>query len=445
MISGLSALIADAATAQTEPPGAHPPEVSDEEPCTDSPQLEPCDCPAGEPDGRSTVAAKQVAIVPSPAPRPHRGLYLNASLGLGELQVDFLDRSMAGRISPLALEIGVAATSNLIVLSQVYDAHAFGPISDGSQPSFLDLHGLGAGAKYTILPSNVFLSGAMLFFQLSKGVGDLSVSGQQSYWGVGGRLSVGKEWWLSPSWSLGLAGEAVLARMRNNSNYPQSENYDYTAKVFSLLLSTSFNYPPSYPIEPIAPSGTGVPASAPSPFPAGRHTHDGLYVSARLGVGWLWVRSSGAEVASGRGFPFGLSVGFAPISSVVVFAEFFQTSFFEKDSSDLGYWDAVGLRGFGPGLKYYLMPANLFVSGSLLLSRLTVHSSVDARTGNPSFASDLGVTGRFSAGKEWWVSAEWGIGVAGELLLGRMGRSLYDEDDAYTVKGFSLLISASFN
>jgi len=62
--------------------------------------------------------------------------------------------------------------------------------------------------------------------------------------------------------------------------------------------------------------------------------------------------------------------------------------------------------------------------------------------------SNWGVTGQLSAGKEWWVSSNWGLGIAGELFLGRMaggsepGRT---ETHPYTVKGFSLLVSASFN
>ncbi len=52
-------------------------------------------------------------------------------------------------------------------------------------------------------------------------------------------------------------------------------------------------------------------------------------------------------------------------------------------------------------------------------------------------SSAWGLTGRFSVGKEWWVSSNWGLGLAGELLLGRMSDQ--------SVSGASLFAVASFN
>ena len=44
---------------------------------------------------------------------------------------------------------------------------------------------------------------------------------------------------------------------------------------------------------------------------------------------------------------------------------------------------------------------------------------------------------------ELWVSSDWGLGLAGEVALGRMGGR--DQWGTYSARGFSLLASASYN
>jgi hypothetical protein len=154
---------------------------------------------------------------------------------------------------------------------------------------------------------------------------------------------------------------------------------------------------------------------------------------------------------SGLSTPFGLSAGIALTNSLVLFGEFYRALVPRGVDGDFENFD---LQGFGPGLKYYLMPINIFFSGSLLLSRVSLQNGYGGDARVPLIISETspwGVTGRISAGKEWWVSADWGLGIAGEFLLGRMSGS--DPiptasgvgEDRYTVKGVSLLASASFN
>lgn len=90
------------------------------------------------------------------------------------------------------------------------------------------------------------------------------------------------------------------------------------------------------------------------------------------------------------------------------------------------------------------MPINIFLSSSLLVSELGFHDRYpgDYRGRQTiSQTSDWGMTGHFSAGKEWWGAVDWGLGFAGDVLLGRMG----GHDASYTIKGFALLLSSSFN
>jgi hypothetical protein len=374
-------------------------------------------------------------FAPSAAFRPHRGLYLNAFLGSGEIQVNFANHRISGSTYPLGLAVGLAATNRLVLFGELYEAHAFKALSNREGISTLDLYGFGPGLRYDFMPASMFVSGSML---LSK----LSYTGtERSHWGVTGRFSVGKEWWVSPNWSLGVAADVMLGRIDSKTFGSEGLSYEYTVKAFSLLFSSSFNYPSGSPPSAAKPgtlSGDSDPVTAPYESSAGYHTHDGFYLSARLGLGLLRVGLSGATAITGLGYPFALSAGFALTRSIVLFSEFYRASALDP-SGGFKVADIV-LQGLGPGFKYYLMPKNIFLSSSLLISQITFNHSYlgdyRAGIGSTSSTSPLGITGRISAGKEWWISGDWGLGIAAECLLGRMESM---------AGGFSLVVSASYN
>jgi hypothetical protein len=390
--------------------------------------------------------------------RPHRGVYVAAHLGAGNLRLSFPNNSVAssrtytisGTSVPVGLELGIAAAGNLVVFVQLYDVHIFTPISDYDELDTLDLYGFGPGLKYYFVPRNVFLSSSLWVSQLRiERPG--SYYDTTTHWGAVGRLSVGGEWWVSHGWAIGVAGEAMYGRIGGKA-YGSSPGYEYTATGLSLLVSGSYSYPAGHVYSQTAgfPEPGGAPEDAgqialPSVGAGGYHAHDGFYMSARVGLGWLWTSADGTAFASGSGYPFGLSAGYVVARSLIAFGEFYDLAFRNPSSGD---WNNLEFLGFGPGVKYYL-PWNIFVSGSLLISRFHADggSPGDTRYGYTD-TSQWGLAGRFSAGKEWWVSANWGVGIAVEGFVGRMAATLepWEEDEySYTVKGFSLLASASFN
>jgi hypothetical protein len=435
----LPAFWAGTVTAEPEPPTPNPEPQTGAESGKPSPPLPRCRCRCRQ---RGVLlpepGAEREPFVPSAEPRPHRGLYLSPSLGMGELHLDFADRTVMGRTFSVGAELGIAVASNLIVYGELYEAHLFSPISNDEQLASANLLGFGPGLKYYVETTNLFLSGSLLFSQFRRNGTDSNYAAtEKSYWGAGGRFSVGREWSVSRGWSLGLAGEVLLARMRRNPESSFADKSESTAKGFSLLLSCGYSYPPTDAGEP-SPSGDRGPPPRPSFPPVGYHMHDGFYASARLGLGWLWVNTGSSALMSGRGFPFGLSVGFAPRQNLIVFGEFYEVPIFNPTSPVSGRFADLDLQGLGPGIKYYVMSKNMFLSGSLLISQLSFHNGIPS---DPEYGisktSDWGVTGRASVGREWWVSADWGLGLAGELVLGRM--------EGYTVKGGGILLSASFN
>jgi hypothetical protein len=67
----------------------------------------------------------------------------------------------------------------------------------------------------------------------------------------------------------------------------------------------------------------------------------------------------------------------------------------------------LDLSAYGVGVTYYMMPANVYFSPSVGMGSLTLSSS------GVSVESDYGLMVDFTAGKEWWVSENWAVGVAG--------------------------------
>lgn len=66
-------------------------------------------------------------------------------------------------------------------------------------PSELSLSAVGAGLTWYALPSG-------LYFSASLGFADLNLEDAESGTGVALDVTLGKEWWVSSRWSLGLAG-----------------------------------------------------------------------------------------------------------------------------------------------------------------------------------------------------------------------------------------------
>lgn len=69
---------------------------------------------------------------------------------------------------------------------------------------------------------------------------------------------------------------------------------------------------------------------------------------------------------------------------------------------------ATVLAGIGPEVTYYFMPANVYVFATLGFTSLAI-----IPLGQNSASGHGGFGGRIGAGKEWWVSRRWGLGLVG--------------------------------
>jgi len=135
---------------------------------------------------------------------------------------------------PFSLSLGRTVAPNLVLFGEFFDMKLRQTIVSTVD---YELVVLGPGATYYLMPSNTFVSASLGTSQLTcrSGIPADTRYGSclRSDWGLTGRLSLGKEWWVSSSVGIGIAGEAFLGFY--------SQPVSQTVGGFSLLTSASFN------------------------------------------------------------------------------------------------------------------------------------------------------------------------------------------------------------
>ena len=195
----------------------------------------------------------------------------------------------------------------------------------------------------------------------------------------------------------------------------------------------------------LATTAAAQPAPAPLAGNAGAHTHDGVYVRLFLGVGYTHMAADEADTTvKGSGGAFGLAVGYAVSPNLIAYGELFDNvavgPTMEVGGATYGSDDdvAAGTVGVGIGVAYYL-PSNIYVSGTLAMSQVTIQQD-----GEEVGESEFGPGVSLMVGKEWWVSKNWGLGVAGQIYGGRM-KDQGTNPPTWTTTAFTLAFSATFN
>jgi hypothetical protein len=207
-------------------------------------------------------------------------------------------------------------------------------------------------------------------------------------------------------------------------------------------------YPPpgGYPPGGYPPGGYPPPtAYAPPPV---MNQHAGLYLHLHLGGGFtsLSASSGGTDVKlSGASGSFAAALGGTVSPNLIVYGSIFGSSMSDPDLTITGYGTSstsgtVSLIGVGPGLAYYIEPVNMYVAGTLAAMKI---SSSDSN-GNNTGESSWGVGFQGLVGKEWWMTPEWGLGIAGEIIVASMKDST-QSDITWTGTAFNVLFSATFN
>ena len=130
-------------------------------------------------------------------------------------------------------------------------------------------------------------------------------------------------------------------------------------------------------------------------------------------------RSYGDNVSiAGTGAMFNLALGGAISRNLILYGDLYASSAVdptvESDGAEATLGGTMTLSGVGIGLAWY-SESNFYLGGSLGFMSLTVEDDLGFET-----ETESGGAVNLNVGKEWWVSDNWGLGIALNVLLGQI-------------------------
>jgi hypothetical protein len=178
---------------------------------------------------------------------------------------------------------------------------------------------------------------------------------------------------------------------------------------------------------------------------AGSRDHDGgFFLRLSTGVGGAQAEYSDPSAMKlyGVSSDMNIAIGMMVLPNMALHATLYGWMLSEP-TAEIGETSGefpgdAALGSLGIGLTYYLMPANLYLSGSVGFSVMSVEL-----LGTFNGETDAGPAFDVTLGKEWWVGGSWGLGVAGGFGY----FSVPDKDVDENWSGFSLGVrfSATLN
>jgi hypothetical protein len=188
----------------------------------------------------------------------------------------------------------------------------------------------------------------------------------------------------------------------------------------------------------------------------GYHRHDGIFLRMTAGPGFGGFEGTGHAIVpmstevlddpeqEGTLFGGSFSLGGALSDNWILHgtAWYCASTSRKREEVDQDFGTAV----VGGGMSYYFVPSNFYFSASIGLAVTAIGMQ---RRSDPIYAQEYdresvtatGAGAMLAVGKEWWVSANWALGVAIQLDFS------YTEGDDLTVRQGSAraLFSATFN
>jgi hypothetical protein len=185
---------------------------------------------------------------------------------------------------------------------------------------------------------------------------------------------------------------------------------------------------------------------------AGFHQHDGFFLRFHGGVGsgkMVEEDFLGSDMTlTGLAGVFRCQIGGTVATNLVLFGEMgafaisdpsmeWQTISGTTENVDLSISD------IGAGLTYYFMPSNIYLSSTVTLSR----DRIELKDLDRAASTEMGFGIYLSVGKEWWVSSDWGLGVAGFGYYSQTTDKDENSQNEYTVNNsvFGVVFSATYH
>jgi hypothetical protein len=251
---------ADLSFAWAQAEGGIPPTASPETPGSAVPQVAPVAAgqayypywpPPHYPPGDPPPGIPPYAVARrAPGAETHDGFYLRLQLGLNWTGLTATGNGsqtdVSGAGASMALALGGAATDRLIIYWELFAAGAADPetrvdgVSRGITNGTSDVSGMGPGLAY-YLPSNVFVAGTAALARVAVLDNDDRVIADSGF-GFTFVGLVGKEWWASDNWGLGISTQVMAGVMKGKTPFfAQDEIQVWRVLAGSVLFSATFN------------------------------------------------------------------------------------------------------------------------------------------------------------------------------------------------------------
>jgi hypothetical protein len=180
--------------------------------------------------------------------------------------------------------------------------------------------------------------------------------------------------------------------------------------------------------------------------------HRGFYLSMAPGANLTNVKmndNDGSTSFKGLGGGWDIKIGGTLKENLIVHATILMHSVYEPKIYD----SSIGLNGtkaekidlfesmIGAGITYYT-PENFLLSPSIGFGGFTL---TDEKKDEDS-SSDKGFSFQLKAGKEWWISPRWGIGLAvyyhNTNVLNQKGKA---DEERIKSNNFGIVLNATLN
>lgn len=151
---------------------------------------------------------------------------------------------------------------------------------------------------------------------------------------------------------------------------------------------------------------------------------------------------------AGTGAQFDLKIGGAIKENLILHATLTSNTLTGPKITSSGSTDkatnklTIGEGMIGAGVTYYIMPSNIFLSSSLGIGNFTL---VDT-SNETDISTERGFSMQLKVGKEWWVSKNWGLGVA--LTYGKTNltnKPGYGVEEKMNSNNIGILFNATLN
>ena len=172
----------------------------------------------------------------------HFGFYIRPDLGFGYLTQTESGVTISGLSGLAGVAIGGAIRENSILAVHIIDAVAQNPnVSSGglsatANDTTVTMWGIGPQYTYYFMPSNLYLSTTLALTRLHVSSGNNS---GDTDWGLGTRIALGKEWWVSDHWGLGVAGHISFST--NQDPVSGGGSSTLTTWTFGAAFSATYN------------------------------------------------------------------------------------------------------------------------------------------------------------------------------------------------------------